>query len=99
MIPKQPRFRSTAHLKWIRSHRCAVEECFEKPIEAAHVRSSRDGGTGFKPGDQWTVPLCHTHHHEQHALGEPAFERIYQIDMKAVAKKLAADSPALKGNT
>lgn len=69
------------------------------PIVAAHVRNSdltppeQKGGTGIKPHDQWTVPMCDVHHSEQHAIGEPAFERKYSLNLGASAIKLAAMSP------
>ena len=81
-MPK--RIRCPAHLKWVREHACCVPGCHGRPIEAAHVRTGTDGGTGQKPSDFWTVPLCGTvfgagvaegHHAEQHRIGEPAFER------------------------
>lgn len=32
-----------------------------------------DGGTSLKPSDNYTVPLCHKCHQEQHQIGELAF--------------------------
>jgi hypothetical protein len=54
-------------------------------IQAAHVRNETDGGTGLKPGDNWAISLCAYHHQFQHDIGEEEFERIYKIDMKALA--------------
>lgn len=87
--------RSQAHLRFVREHHCSVG-CPGMPIEAAHVRIGTDGGTGMKPGDDWTISLCHAHHAEQHQIGEPAFERKYNLDMKALAAEFAAKSPALR---
>jgi len=90
-------YRSDGHLKWIRGHQCAVagvlDPCSGR-MEAAHARTGTDGGTGFKPSDWWTLPLCF-HHHEtvQTNIGEPAFEARYAIDMKAIARALWAKSP------
>lgn len=43
-------------------------------IEFAHVRASKDAGTGQRPSDRYGVPLCHQHHiHDQHVRGEVAF--------------------------
>lgn len=63
-----------------------------RDIEAAHVRTGTDGGTGIKPSDWWCVPLCQIHHERQHKIGEPAFERATGIDLKAEARWLAARS-------
>lgn len=49
----------------------------------------------MKPGDEWTIPLCTRHHAEQHRIGEPAFERLYNINMKEIAAALARKSPHL----
>lgn len=58
-------------------------------IECAHVRLGTDGGTALKPSDWWTVPLCQTHHSEQHSIGEAAFQQKYHLHLKALAIKLA----------
>jgi hypothetical protein len=46
---------------------------------AAHARRASNSGIGQKPSDKWLVPLCATHHAEQHQKGE-------QFDMFEVAK-------------
>lgn len=93
-IRQEPQIRSASHLQWIRGHECVVQ-CFlcEGRIEAAHVRRGTDGGTSLKPGDNWTIPLCQSHHAGQHAVGEETFERVHKIDMKAIAKALWDKSP------
>lgn len=90
--------RSPGHLAWVRGFECSVinrraaHECFGRS-EAAHVRTGTDGGTGLKPGDNWVIPLCSEAHREQHQIGEAAFERLYGIDMKAIASALWKRSP------
>lgn len=104
-IARNPdRIRSPAHRAWVRGHICCASSSTttgdrircDGPIECAHVRIGTDGGTGIKPSDIWTVPLCKAHHAEQHAIGEPAFERKYQINLKRIAEDLARKSKALK---
>lgn len=77
-----------------RYHRC------EGKIIAAHVRTGTDGAAGEKPSDWWAIPLCESltggAHKEQHQIGEAAFERRYNIDMKAIARDLWNRSPAGK---
>jgi len=90
---RDKRIRSPAHLGWVRSHACCVPGCDGRPIEAAHVRSGTDGGTGIKPGDMWAISLCAAHHRDQHQVGEPEFERRHGIDMKALASEFADRSP------
>lgn len=92
--------RCPSHLKWVRGHECCIAGRFrsgtpqepqlvghtcEGRIEAMHVRCGTNGGTALKPGDEWTIPGCSAAHRYQHQIGEPAFERAYGIDMKAIA--------------
>lgn len=93
---QETRLRSPAHLAFVRSHQCCVPGCGLAPIEAAHVRTETGGGMGMKPGDDWTISLCATHHNEQHRIGEKSFETKHSIDMKALAREFAAASPALR---
>ena len=66
-IRKNPR-----HLKFIRTLPCS--KCISPPLnQATHVRKYKDGGTGLKPSDMFTVPLCHNCHHKQHNVGELTF--------------------------
>ena len=103
-IQRGPQREFPKHRKWVRGHACIVPDCPARYIECAHVRTGTDGGTGQKPSDFWTVPLCGTvfgagvaegHHAEQHRIGEPAFEKKYGLNLKATAMKLANDSPDL----
>ncbi len=90
------RDRCSAHLKFVRSYQCCVPGCQGMPIEAAHVRTGTDGGTGLKPSDCWVVSLCRDHHAEQHRIGETAFEAAYSISLKAIASEFAASSAPWK---
>lgn len=87
------RIRSPGHCKWVREHGCSVPKCSHVPIEAAHVRTGTEGGTGIKPGDNWVISLCVHHHLMQHQHGEREFEQLFSIDMKALAMEFAAKSP------
>lgn len=68
------------------------------------MRSSKAGGTGLKPGDEWTIPLCSVdvprgiegHHREQHRLGERAFGAKYGIDMVEICRVLWVQSPCYR---
>ena len=48
---------------------------------------------GLKPSDPYGISLCAFHHAEQHRIGEPAFERKYDIDMKKLAARFVQRSP------
>ena len=84
------------HLQFIRGFECAVRHCREK-AEAHHVRvgipATERGGTGKKPHDKWSLPLCATHHHEIHAIGHATFEAKHQINLVDIATDLWRQSP------
>lgn len=99
-IPKEPkrekRWRSPAHLSFVRSHECCVPGCDRRPIEAAHVRIGGQGGMGFKPPDWCAISLCggpEGHHSEQHRIGERSFQEKYAINMQGLADEFAKVSP------
>lgn len=89
---REKRIRSPGHLAFVRDHACCVPGCDGRPIEAAHVRNGTDGGLGMKPGDQWAISLCSSHHREQHQTGEVSFARRHGIDLLALAREFAAKS-------
>ncbi len=95
-LRQSDRIRCPGHLQFVRSRACCVPQCLALKVDAAHVRSSGDGGVGLKPGDDWTISLCRYHHQEQHQVGEQAFEIRHGIDMKKLALEFASKSPALK---
>ena len=99
-IRPEPQLRCEAHRQFIRGHMCILFQrrghaCWGK-TEAAHVRTGTDGGTGVKPSDNFTVPMCSAAHRQQHDIGEAAFEKKWGIDMRAIADGLAKISPALR---
>ena len=69
--------------------------CEDTNIQAAHVRYETDGSMGVKPSDRWAISLCYAHHAQQGHQGEVYFERVCNIDMKALAEEFAnhPDSP------
>jgi hypothetical protein len=78
-IPKAPkrasRWRSQAHLAFVRSFCCAVCDGPRK-TDAAHVRLGSGAGLGQKPDDWRAVPLCTGTdgcHARQHQVGEATF--------------------------
>ena len=78
--PGAKRDKRPDYLALIRKLPCL--SCDNDPAgEAAHVRYmgtlQRDikpiTGIGIKPGDLWTLPLCHRCHMRQHEIGEDRF--------------------------
>lgn len=86
-----------AHRAWVRKHYCCVPGCPSDLIEAAHVRKGlpegEQAGMGQKPHDRWCIPLCRDHHREQHDLGELTFAGKHGLDLVALAKQFAKESP------
>ena len=100
-LKKHKQLRSLEHLRFVRSKQCAIQGMIgdsrihvcSGPIQAAHIRMGTDGGTGKKPSDNFTIPLCAKAHHEQGQIGEGAFEKRYLLNTKNVAECLWLDSP------
>jgi len=97
-VREDPRIDCPGHRQWVRGMTCTVADAdganCDGKIQFAHVRAGTDGSLSKKPSDCWGIPLC-AHHHipVQHQIGEPAFERRFGIDMKAIASKLWSISP------
>lgn len=92
---KRPRIKNNGHLDFIRGLPCA---CCGNPIEteAAHIRTGdlfygkRNTGGGEKSSDMWVLPLCNTHHDEQHKGNEIEFWKRYGINPFVLALCLYA---------
>jgi len=91
------------HLAAVR--RCPCLSCDSDPAgEAAHVRMTRAGkpiaGTGAKPADRWSLPLCPKCHTKdkaaQHRVGEPAFWSALGLDPLKIAADLYSVSPDIE---
>jgi hypothetical protein len=63
---KEARFRSEKYLRHVASLGCCI--CYQ-PAQAHHLLRAPGKGMGMKSGDDWTVPLCPSHHSELHADG------------------------------
>lgn len=61
------RLRDKAHLRFVATHACLV--CGRQPSDAHHVQFSQPRAMGLKVSDEFTVPLCRTHHRELHQTG------------------------------
>jgi hypothetical protein len=60
------------------------------------VRSAANSGTGLKPFASFGVPMCDQHHSEQHRIGQPGFERKYNISLFRTAAAFSRQSPDTK---
>ncbi|WP_369722538.1 ERF family protein [Bradyrhizobium sp. LLZ17] len=92
-FPKElPRKRSKAHLAFIRSQACLV--CKKTPADAHHLKFAQPRTLGRKVSDEFTVPLCRSHHQGLHRNGnEKAWWTNMQISPLPIAKELWEISP------
>ena len=58
------RIRCKEHLRFVSSQPCVI--CGRTPSHAHHVRYAQPRGLGLKVSDEFTVPLCATHHQQLH---------------------------------
>lgn len=97
---RQPREEDPAYLAYVRTLPCLI--CQRPgPNDPAHLRTGArqyrkpHTGMGEKPSDCWVLPLCRTHHDDQHRNNELAWwARHGFTDPFAVAIALYAARPA-----
>jgi hypothetical protein len=81
------RFRDKAHLGFVASQACLV--CSRRPVDPHHIRFAQKQSLGRKVSDEFTVPLCRTHHRALHRSGsEYLWWENVGIDPIKVARKL-----------
>ena len=92
-FPKEPpRKRSKAHLAFVRGLPCLI--CKQVPADAHHLKFAQPRTLGRKVSDEFTVPLCRTHHQLLHRQGnEKAWWADMQLDPLPIARDLWASSP------
>jgi hypothetical protein len=96
---RQPREEDPAYLAYVRTLPCMI--CQRPgPNDPAHLRTGArqynkpPTGMGEKPSDCWTLPLCRTHHDDQHRNNELAWWARHGFhDPFAVAVTLYASRP------
>jgi DNA recombination protein Rad52 len=85
------RIRDKDHLRYVASQPCIV--CGRTPSHAHHLRFVQPKAFGRKASDEWTVPLCLTHHRALHSVGvEKKWWAEKGIDPTAHAVRLWWDS-------
>ncbi|MDD1529820.1 single-stranded DNA-binding protein [Bradyrhizobium sp. WBOS7] len=97
-FPKEPpRRRSKDHLAFIRAQGCLV--CQKTPSDAHHLKFAQARTLGRKVSDEFTVPLCRSHHLSLHRHGdERAWWTNLQISPLPIAKELWDASPVHLAN-
>ena len=81
------RVRDKEHLRYVASQPCLV--CGRSPGHAHHMRFAQPRAMGRKVSDEWTVPLCASHHRALHTVGnEKEWWKVRAIDPIAHAERL-----------
>jgi hypothetical protein len=85
------RKRDKQHLRFVASQPCLI--CGRAPSDAHHLRFAQPRAMGRKSSDEFVVPLCRTHHRENHQTGcEESWWALVSIDPLEIATKLWTDS-------
>jgi hypothetical protein len=71
-IGKTLRLRDRDHLKFVSAQPCLA--CGRSPSDAHHLKFAQGHAFGRKVSDEFTVPLCRTHHRDLHRHGD---ERVW----------------------
>jgi hypothetical protein len=87
MLGVSKRLRDPEHLRYVASHPCLI--CARMPSHAHHLRFAQPRALGSKVSDEWTVPLCFTHHRSLHDAGnEELWWQVHAVDAKVEAERL-----------
>jgi hypothetical protein len=80
------RFRDKAHLTFVAGEPCIV--CGKRPVDPHHVRFAQKQSLSRKVSDEFTVPLCRSHHRALHRSGSEYlwWENVGIDPLKAASK-------------
>ena len=78
---------NSATAPFVASQPCLV--CGRSPADAHHLRFTQPRAMGRKVSDEFTVPLCRTHHRDNHRFGdEQAWWSKQAIDPVGTSRQL-----------
>src|SRR5512140_2690238 len=90
-LAETKRIRDQAHLQFVASRPRLI--CGRNKADAHHLRFAQPRAMGRKVSDEFTVPLCRSHHRELHNEGnEAAWWHDMGIDPLAIARELWVES-------
>jgi ERF superfamily len=90
-LPEVRRLRDKVHLRFVALQPCLL--CGRSPSDPHHLRFAQPRALGRKTSDEFTVPLCRTHHRQNHQVGnEVAWWGERRVEPIAVANRLWAIS-------
>jgi ERF superfamily len=85
--PEPRRVRDKDHVRFVANQPCLI--CGRMPTDPHHLRFAQHRALGRKVSDQFTVPLCRTHHRELHRqVDEPTWWMKFRIDPNSSARAL-----------
>jgi ERF superfamily len=70
LVAKTIRLRDKHHTRFVSRQPCVV--CGRTPADPHHLRFAQPRALGRKVSDEYTVPVCRTHHRELHSYGDEA---------------------------
>jgi len=86
VLSEPKRRRDKSHLRFVASQPCMV--CGRQPSDPHHIRFAQPRALGLKVSDEFTVPLCRTHHRQLHQAGDEMFWwKTCNIEPLAVARE------------
>jgi hypothetical protein len=86
-FPEPRRFRDRQHVKYVAGRPCLI--CGRQPSDPHHLRFAQPRALGRKVSDEFTVPLCRSHHREVHrSSDELAWWKQAGVDAVAIAQIL-----------
>ena len=92
------RHRDKTHLRFVALQPCLL--CGRNPSDAHHLRFAQPRAMGRKTSDEFVVPLCRTHHRQNHQVGdELSWWKQSGIDPLPVARRLWETSRGGSGKT
>jgi hypothetical protein len=87
VIATPRRYRNREHLRYVAQQACLI--CGRKQSDPHHLRYLQPRALGRKVSDEFTVPLCRSHHRAVHRAGdEQAWWKAAGIDPIKIARQL-----------
>jgi hypothetical protein len=97
LIDRPKRRRDPKHLQYISSQPCLI--CSRTPSDAHHLKFAQPKAMAKKVSDEFTVPLCRTHHRQLHQAGNEVEWWIdLDIDPLPIARDLWDQSKTRKAD-
>jgi DNA recombination protein Rad52 len=96
LIERPTRRRDPDHLRFVAQQPCLI--CSRTPSDAHHLKFAEPRALGRKVSDEYTVPLCRTHHRQLHDAGnEVTWWMDLDVDPLPIARELWEQSKGKRG--